>query len=140
MKTMISVIVFLFLVAPVAEAQMQDVGNMLTQIADGIKPEAFSKKFNKNKDDWKDKVSSMDASDLSSVTSQVGGLLKGLKGSALAGVAKQELLKSLASVSSLSDVGGVLSSLVKGLDPSMLTDAFASNRDSLTDKLEMLGS
>jgi hypothetical protein len=140
MKTMISVIVFLFLVAPVAEAQMQDLGNVLTQIADGIKPEAFSGKFNKNKDEWKDKVSSMDASDLSSVTSQVGGLLKGLKGSALAGVGKKDLLKQLTNVSSISDVGGLLSSLVKGLDPSMLTDAFASSRDSLSDKLEMLGS
>ncbi|MEM9675041.1 MAG: hypothetical protein ACFB15_19205 [Cyclobacteriaceae bacterium] len=140
MKTMLSVIICLFVMASVAQAQMEDVSNVLTQIADGIKPEAFNGKFNKNKDEWKDKVAAMDVSDLSAVTGQVGGLLKGLKGSSLAGVAKKELLKSLANVSSLSDIGGLLSSLVKGLDPSMLTEAFASNRDSLTDKLEMLGS
>jgi len=140
MKTTLSVIVVLFLFSFSAQAQMQDLSNVLTQIADGVKPEAFSGKFNKNKDEWKEQVASMDASDLSAVTSQVGGLLKGLKGSALAGVAKKELLKGLANVNSLSDIGGLLSSLVKGLDPSMLTEAFASNRDSLTDKLDMLGS
>lgn len=137
---MISVIVVLFLVSFSAEAQMQDLGSVLTQIADGVKPEAFKGKFNKNKDDWKEKVASMDASDLSAVTNQVGGLLKGLKGSALAGVNKKDLLKNLGSIGSLSDVGGLLSSLVKGLDPSMLTDAFASNRDSLMNKLDMIGS
>jgi len=140
MKTTLSVIVVLFLFSFSAQAQMQDLSNVLTQIADGVKPEAFSGKFNKNKDEWKEQVASMDASDLSAVTSQVGGLLKGLKGSALAGVAKKELLKGLANVNSLSDIGGLLSSLVKGLDPSMLTEAFASNRDSVTDKLDMLGS
>ena len=82
----------------------------------------------------------MDASNLSAVTDQVGGLPKGLKGSALAGVAKKELLQSLLSAGSLSDIGSMLSSLVKGLDPSMLTDSFASNRDTLTDALQMLGS
>ncbi|MEM8965068.1 MAG: hypothetical protein AAGE93_01520 [Bacteroidota bacterium] len=140
MKAVFSVIIFLFLVAPVAEAQMQNISSALTQIADGIKPEAFKGKFNKNKEEWKEEVASMDASNLSAVTDQVGGLLKGLKGSALAGVAKKELLQSLLSAGSLSDIGSMLSSLVKGLDPSMLTDSFASNRDTLTDALQMLGS
>lgn len=140
MRKLFGLLIALFLLAAATESQAQDLGNMLTQIADGIKPEAFSGKFNKDKDEWKEKAASLDPSDMSAVTDQVGGLLKGLKSSALSKGVKKSLMKQLLSAGSLSDVGGLLSSLVKGLKPSMLTGALASNKGMLTKGLEMLGN
>lgn len=140
MRKLMGFVIVLFLATSVVEVQAQDLGSMLSQISDGIKPEAFSGKFNKNKDDWKEKAASLDPSNMSAVTEQVGGLLKGLKGSALSKGLKKDLLGKLASVGSLSDVGNLLSSLVKGIDPSMLTGALANNKDMITKGLEMLGN
>ncbi|MEK6481063.1 hypothetical protein WJR50_26205 [Catalinimonas sp. 4WD22] len=139
MKTALTLLMTLFLLTSLTGVQAQDLGSMLTQIADGIKPEAFSGKFNKNKDEWKERAASLYPSDLSAVSDQVGGLLKGLKGNALAKGVKKDLLNGLANIGSLFDVGKLLSSLVKGINPSMLTGIFANNKDLLTRGLEMLG-
>ena len=138
MKTSFSFILVIFLTASLNQVQAQDFSNILTQVTEGIKPEAFTKKFLKNKDEWKDKVASTASSNLPAVTKQVGSLVKGLKKSTLAKGVKKELLKKLGNISNLSEVGSLVSSLVKGISPAMLTDSFASNKDTLLNGLEQL--
>ena len=138
MKTSFTFLLLTFLAVSLNYVQAQDVSKMLTQVTEGIKPEAFKKKFLKNKEDWTNQVSSATASNLPGVTKQVGSLVKGLKGSAFAAGAKKELIKKLGSINNLSDIGSLLSSLVKGISPAMLTDSFASNKDTLMKGLEQL--
>ena len=137
MKTTFSLLFVIFL-ATAMHLQAQDVSNVLTQVSEGIKPEAFTKKFLKNKEAWMDQVASTASSNLPTVTKQVGSLVKGLKGSALEKGVKKELVKQLGSISNLSDVSGILNALVNGLNPAMLTEAFASNKDNLIKGLELL--
>lgn len=138
MKTVLLIIVSFFLVAAVAEVQAQDLGKMLTDIVDGIKPEAFTKDFIDNKANWSDALGTLDTNDMTSVTDQVGGLVKGLKGSAFQKGAHKELLGQLGNLGNMSDVGGLLTSLVNGLDPSMLTGALAGDKTSLLQGLAEL--
>ena len=108
---------------------------MLSDIADGIKPEAFTKDFSENKADWSEALGNMDTNDMSAVSGQVGSLLKGLKGSAFQKGAHTKLLGQLAQMGSLSDVGNLLTGLVNGLKPSMLTGALANNKASVLEGL-----
>lgn len=131
MKTVLTFIATLFFISAVAEVQAQDLSSMLDEIVDGIKPEAFTEDFLENKDEWTDATSSLDANDLTAVSDQVGGLLNGLKGSAFTKGVHKKLLGELANLGSLSDVGGLLTNLVNGLDPSMLTGALAADKTSI---------
>ena len=105
----------------------QDLGGMMTTLADGIKPEAFKKSWNKNKDEWISKVKSLDANDVIEADQSLSGLIGGLKGSAFKSDAKglkANLLKGLMSGGDTSSILSSMGSLVKGLDPSMLKDSF----------------
>ena len=137
---MLRLAIMLFLASSTLIVNAQDLGGLLTQIVDGIKPEAFTKKFNKNIDEWKQQAASLDATDLEGVSKHVGDLINGVKGSALTEGVKPELLKNLGSISKLSDVGKLLDSFISGLDPSMLTGALASNKDMIKSELSKLGS
>ena len=84
MKTVLTFIAVFFLAASTAEVQAQDLTKMLTDITEGISPDAFTKKFAKGQADWSDALKTMDPTDLTAVTDQVGGLVKGLKPGAFA--------------------------------------------------------
>ncbi len=131
MKT-VKIFIALLLFAPaMVQAQDQDLSKMLTEIADGIKPEAFTDDFADNKAEWTESANNLDTSDMSAVSQQVGSLVKGLKGKAFKKGAHKKLLGSLAKMGDLSDVGSLLTNLVNGLDPSMLTGALAGDKSSL---------
>src|SRR5690606_26029714 len=107
MKTMIVFFAgMLLMVASYTVVQAQDVGNILASVADGIKPEAFKGKWDKEGDEWKDKVANLDPSNIENVTGLVGSLLGNLKGSAFLDGAKKEILKQLGNVSSVGDLKG----------------------------------
>ncbi len=156
MKTTLSFIVMLFLASPFLKAQdvptevpseakdmaaqTQDLGEMINQVAEGIKPEAFTDEFTENKEEWIEEASSLDQSDMSAVSEQLTGLVNGLKDEAFTAGTKDNLMSSLSNLGSVSDVGNVLTSMVRGLNPSMITDAFANNKDTLMKGLEMLSN
>jgi hypothetical protein len=129
MKTL-KIFLAVLIMAPIT-AHAQDLSNMLTEIADGIKPEAFTQEFADNKADWTQAASTLDADDMTAVNDQVGSLVKGLKGSAFQKGAHKDILKQLGGLGNMSDVGGLLTSLVNGLDPSMLTGALAGDKASV---------
>ena len=139
MKTVIVFFAGMFLLAAsFSSVQGQDIGNLLTSVADGIKPEAFKGGWEKASGDWKDKVANLDPSNLENVTGLVGTLMGSLKGSAFLDGAKKEIMKQLGNVSSVADLKGLFTSLVSGLNPSMLTDEFLSKKDMLMQGLEMI--
>lgn len=137
MKTVLMFIAAFFITTAVS-AQEKDLGQMLNEIADGIKSEAFTSDFAENKADWAEEASVLDPDDMTAVTDQVGSLVNGLKGSAFQKGAHKKLLGQLGDVSNLSDVGGLLTSLVNGLDPSMLTGALAADKAGLLQGLAAL--
>lgn len=119
----------------------QDLGSILTTIADGIKPEAFKGGWAKNKDKWLKEGANLSAADLSSAGKQVGDLVKNLRDEAFSADAKglkKELLASQTNLSSTSNLGETLSSLVSGLNPDMLTSDFLSKKESILGALKML--
>jgi hypothetical protein len=140
MKKMLKLAVVMFLSLATLNLSAQDMGmsDILTQVADGIKPEAFKGKFNKNSADWKDQVSKLGADDIDGAKAQLGSLLGGLKGKAFSGVSKASLLTQLAGINGKEGIGSLLSSLLGGLDPSMLTDGLLKNKDSLMGALKMM--
>jgi hypothetical protein len=122
-------------------AQAQDFGGMLTSIANGIKPEAFKGGWSKMKDKWLADAATLDPTNLKGSGDQIAGLVKNLKGSAFSPDAKglqKDLLGNLANLSSPGKLGETLSSLVSGLDPSMLTSDFLSKKDGILSGLKML--
>ena len=131
MKTVLTFIAVFFLTASVAEVQAQDLTKMLTDISEGISPDAFTKGFAKDQAGWSDALKTMDPTDMTAVTDQVGSLVKGIKPGAFKKGAHKELLGQLTNLGSMSDVGGLLTSLVNGLDPSMLTGALAGDKTAL---------
>lgn len=139
MKTMIAFFVGMFLfVASYSALQAQDLGNLLASVADGIKPEAFKGSWDKMSGEWKEKVANLDPSNLESVTESVSALVGSLKNSAFIEGAKKNLMSELGNVSSMADVKGLVTSLISGLNPSMLTEEFLSKKDSLMKGLEMI--
>jgi hypothetical protein len=139
MKTTIVLFASLFIIAlSYSSIKAQDVGSILASVADGIKPEAFKGGWEKASGDWKDKVSNLDPSNIEDVTGSVSTLLGNLKGSAFLDGAKKEIMKQLGNVSSMGDIKGLFSSLISGLDPSMLKPEFLSKKDALMQGLEMI--
>ena len=139
MKTTIVFFASLFIIAfSYTSIKAQDVGNILASVADGIKPEAFKGGWEKASGDWKDKVANLDASKTEDVTSAVSSLLGNLKGSAFLDGAKKGIMKQLGDVSNMGDIKGLFSSLISGLNPSMLKPEFLSKKDSLMQGLEMI--
>lgn len=119
----------------------QDLGGMLSTIANGIKPEAFKGSWSKIKDQWLKDVVNLDPSNLQQSGKSLTELVSNLKGSAfnpdMKGL-KQDLLGNLANLSSPEKLGETLNSLVSGLNPNMLTNDFLSKKGDLLNGLKML--
>lgn len=138
MRTLFFIALIFF--TPLVHAQDADMsmGSILNTVADGIKPEAFKGKFADDLDNWKDASKGIDGLDVSSFKSQLGGLIGGLKGKAFDGISKGGLLKQLAGVNGKAGMKDLLGSLISGLNPEMLTDAFKGNKDSILGALSKL--
>lgn len=105
----------------------QDLGSLMTTLADGIKPEAFKGNWAKDKEEWTSTVKSLDADDVIGAGKSLSSLIGYLKGSAFKSDAhglKPNLLKGLAGSNDLKSIYSSMGSLVKGLDPSKLKDSF----------------
>jgi len=141
MKTRFTLTVVLVLFLGFHHAQTQDLGSILTSIANGIKPEGFKSGWAKNKDKWLKDAVSLNATDLQKSGKQIGDLVKNLKDEAFSADAKdlkKDLLESLTNLDSVSKLGETLGSLVSGLDPSMLTSDFLAKKESILGSLKML--
>ena len=141
MKTPFTLTIAFVLILGLQHSQAQTLGSMLTSIANGIKPEAFKSGWAKNKDRWLKDSESLTTSDLQRSGKQVEDLVKNLKDEAFIADAKglkKELLETLTNLDSVSKLGETLSSLVSGLDPSMLTSDFLSKKESIVGGLKML--
>ena len=111
--------------------QSQDISSMMTDLAKGIKPEAFKGSFLKNQDDWLGKAADLNMDDLGGVSEQFSGLVKGLKPSAFSPDAKglsKDLLSNLKNIGDPKKLLESVGSLVNGLDPSMFASGF--NKDA----------
>jgi hypothetical protein len=139
MKTVIAFFAGMFLLAvSYSSVEAQDVGNILASVADGIKPEAFKGNWDKVSGDWKDQVANLDPSNLENVTGSIGTLMGSLKDNAFMDGAKKEIMKQLSNVGSLGDLKGLLTSLISGLNPSMLKPEFLAKKDTLMQGLELI--
>jgi hypothetical protein len=130
----------LIFIAPLLQAQEDemDLGSIMNSVADGIKPEAYKGKFADDLSDWKEASKGIDGLDAGIFRSQLGGLIGGLKGKAFDGISKGDLLKQLAGVNGLAGMKDVLGSLISGLNPDMLMDAFKGNKDKILGALNKL--
>jgi hypothetical protein len=130
----------LIFLAPLIQAQEDEMslGSIMNSVADGIKPEAYKGKFADDLGNWKEASKGIDGLDAGSFKSQLGGLSGGLTGKAFDGVSKGALLKQLAGVNGLAGMKDLLSSLISGLNPEMLTDAFKGNKDKILGALNNL--
>ena len=131
MKTVLTLITAVLISIPFADVQAQNLGQMLTEIADGLKPGAFTDDFAQNKDSWHQQTQSLGAEDLDTSKEQVNGLVSGLNDEALDPGISEQLLSSLASAGNISDVGDVLGSLITGLNPSYMTQGLIGNKDAM---------
>jgi len=141
MKTRFALTFVLVLILGFYHAQAQDLGSMLTSIANGIKPEACKSGWVKNKDKWLKDVEGLGANDLQKSGKQIGDLVRNLKDEAFSADAKdlkKDLLANLTNLDSVSKLGETLSSLVSGLNPDMLTNDFLAKKDSILGGLKML--
>jgi hypothetical protein len=130
MKTAITLIT-VFILASFSSLQANDLSKVLSKVADGIKPEAFTDQFKESKDDWSKQTKSLDASDMEASKSQVSSLINGLNSDALDSGTKESLLGTLDGAANVSDIGNVLSTLLDNMDPSFLTKGLASSKDTL---------
>ena len=135
MKIAISLLVALILLLPAAELQSKDLGNMLGQIADGLKPEAFTDEFKADMEAWVKHSSALASNDLTQSKEQVAALINGLNNDAIDSGTKEQLKGILASASNISDVADVLSTLIEGIDPLLMTSTLASDMDSMLEGL-----
>ena len=111
MKTRFTFTIVLVLILGFNHAQTQDLGSMLTSIANGIKPEAFKSGWAKNKDKWLKDAASLTTADLQKSGKQVGDLVKNLKDEAFSTDAKglkKDLLTNLTNLTSASKLGETL--------------------------------
>lgn len=115
-----------------------DLGSIVNQVADGIKPEAFKGKFSKGIDDWKNANAGLGGLEVKDFKGQLGALVGGLKGKAFEGVSKGGLLTQLTGVNGKSGMKDFLNSFISGLNPEMLTDAFKGNKDKILNSLSEL--
>jgi hypothetical protein len=141
MKTRFTFTIVLVLILGFYHSQAQDLGGILTSIANGIKPEAFKDGWAKNKDKWLKDAEGLTTTDLKKSGKQVGDLVKNLKDEAFTADGKglkKDLLTNLTNLSSSSKLGETLSSLVSGLKPEMLTSDFLSKKDGILGALKML--
>jgi hypothetical protein len=141
MKTCFTLTIFLVLILGFHHAQSQDLGSMLTSIANGIKPEGLRSAWAKNKDKWLKDAEGLTASELQKSGKLVGDLIKNLKDEAFSADAKdlkKDLQTNLTNLDSVSKLGETLSSLVSGLNPDMLTSEFLAKKDSILGGLKML--
>ena len=152
MKTKLTLVLFLALmVAGKLQAQMtavdaansvagsSDFGSIISNIANGIKPEAFKDSWNSSKTGWMDKLKSVKVGDIPAYGKLAGELVSNLKSSSFSkGFDVKSLLSSLNSSKDGSSLAGSLSSLTKGLDKSALTDDFAKNMDTFNAGLDMM--
>jgi hypothetical protein len=141
MKTRFTLTIVLVFILGFSQAQTQDLGSMLTSIANGIKPEGFKSGWAKSKDKWLQDAASLSTTDLQKSAKQVGDLVKNLKDEAFSADAKglkKDLLANLTNLDSVSKLGETLSSLVSGLNPDMLTNDFLAKKDTILGGLKML--
>lgn len=106
-------------------------GDIINQVTDGIKPEAFKGKFAGDMDSWKETTSALGVDDVDAAKAQLGGLLGGLKGSAFSSGAKSQLMTKLAGINGIDGIKDFLGSMLSGLNPAMLTDKLLGNKDML---------
>lgn len=142
MKKQFTLTIFVILMLCYAQTSTaQDLGNMLSTIANGIKPEAFKGGWSKIKDQWLKDIVNLDPSNLQQAGKSVTELVSNLKGDAfnpdMKGL-KKDLLGNLANLSSPGKLGETLNSLVSGLNPNMLTSDFLSKKGDLLNGLKML--
>ncbi len=121
-----------------AQKETANLGSVMNAVADGIHPDALKGKFSKDFEKWKEASKGIDGLDVKSFKDQMGGLIGGLKGKAFDGVSKGDLLRDLVGVNGLAGMKEMLSSLISGLDPEMLTDSFKENKDSILNTLNNL--
>jgi hypothetical protein len=136
MKTTLTLLLMSFLFLGFSSnAKAQGIKEAIAKIADGIKPEAFKGKWAKTSDEWKNKLMQLDETDTAGLTSSITTLAKNLKGNAFGPGAKKELMTSLMGGGD-KNIGALLTSLVTGLKPEMLTDNLLDQKEKLLDGLK----
>jgi len=115
-----------------------DLSAALTELADGIKPEAFESSWSKNKTTWMSKAKALNFNDEKSASELVTDLFGGLKTSAfIKDFDSKSIINSLGSTGEMSEVVGSLGKLTGGLNKDMLTPEFAKNFETFSKRLQL---
>ena len=116
--------------------ETMDLAGAMSQIADGIKPEAIKGNFDLN--GWKEKLSTLNVKSFDGVKAQLSSLVGGIKDAAFLKGAQKDFLGNLKNMKGLDDAPQLLGGLLNGLKPDMLTDKLLKNKDGLMKSLDML--
>lgn len=117
-----------------------DLGATLTELSNGIKPEAFNKSWKQTKSSWQNKAKSLNFNDVKGAGELVSGLFGSLKSSSFTkDFDSKSILNSLGSAGEMSDIVGSVGKLTGGLNKDVLTPEFAKNFDAFSKGLDLGG-
>ncbi len=115
-----------------------DLASTLTELGEGIKPEAFDAKWTQNKATWMTKAKALNFNDVTGASKLVSDLFGSLNSSAFVkDFDSKSILNSLGSANEMSEVVGSLGKLTAGLDKGMLTPEFSKNFDAFSKSLHV---
>lgn len=122
-----------------AETQMSDkmdASSAISEVANGINPNAFSRGFDMT--EWQAKFPEVNMDDVSALKESLSSLIGGLKNSAFMKGAKSGVMRNLIGMNGKADISKVLTSLVNGLKPDELTKSFTDKKDDFLEGLKMM--
>lgn len=113
-----------------------DISAAISEVANGINPDAFNRNFDMT--EWQAKLPELNLDDVSGIKKSLNSLIDGLKSSAFIKGAKAGVVRNLIGMNGKADIPKVLTSLLNGLKPDMLTKEFAVNKDDFLEALKMM--
>lgn len=119
-----------------AMSNKMDISTAISQVANGINPDAFKGGFDMA--EWQAKLPEVNEADISGMKESLNSLVGGLKNSSFQKDAKSDVMRKLVGLNGKTDISNFLSSLVNGLKPEALTKEFASSKDDFLEGLKML--
>lgn len=121
-----------------AVGKAANIGQLLTQVVSGIKPDAFTSSWGTDKANWMQQVQSV-ASDAKGIAGSVTSLAGYIKPDLFKeGTTAQSIANIAQSVTSLPDAAGLLKTFEGGLKPEAFTSDWQGQRNNWQNALNML--
>lgn len=113
-----------------------DFSDAVLLVVNGIKPEAFKRKFDMN--EWLDKWPGVKTTVVPEMKESLNTLVRNFKNSSFEKDAKSGIMKSVIGLNGKKDIPNVLSTLVNGLKSNLLTESFLAKKDDFLEELKVM--